>query len=147
MHLSKNCFKCNQDKPRTEFYPHPAMGDGLLGKCKDCTKKDALEHRLKNLDKVRAYDRARAKNPERVKASIKYHRYWRQADTRRAKCHNAVARAIRSGLLEVKPCIVCGSDNSMAHHESYDRPLEVVWYCQVHHTERHKQMAIEGIET
>lgn len=41
--MNKTCFKCGQTKPRTEFYPHPQMGDGLLGKCKDCTKKDTKE--------------------------------------------------------------------------------------------------------
>ena len=37
----KRCFKCGGRFPRSEFYRHPSMGDGLLGKCKGCTKKDA----------------------------------------------------------------------------------------------------------
>ena len=39
----KKCFKCGLTKARTEFYVHKQMTDGLLGKCKDCTKKDTKE--------------------------------------------------------------------------------------------------------
>jgi hypothetical protein len=37
----KTCFKCLCKLPLEAFYKHAAMGDGRLGKCKECTKKDA----------------------------------------------------------------------------------------------------------
>lgn len=40
MEITKTCFKCNVDKPLTEYYKHKQMGDGYLGKCKDCAKLD-----------------------------------------------------------------------------------------------------------
>ena len=63
----KTCFKCKKEKELTEFYVHPRMADGHLNKCKDCTKKDGIEHRKANINKVRAYDKKRSNLPHRVK--------------------------------------------------------------------------------
>jgi hypothetical protein len=146
MHQSKSCFKCNLEKPLTDFYAHSAMADGHLNKCKQCTKNDSNKHRGDNLEKVRAYDRERAKLPKRVKARTAFTAKWRKADSRVTKCHNAVARAIKKGVLKVLPCCICGDENSVAHHESYEKPLDVIFYCQAHHKERHKEMALLGID-
>jgi len=143
---SKICFKCNENLPLTEFYKHSQMADGHLNKCKKCAKNDVGNHRLNNIEKIRKYDRERAKNPERAKAAYEVSKAWRQSDSRIMHCHNKVTRAIRSGKLVRMPCIICGSEKSLAHHESYNRPLDVVWYCQPHHKERHKEMAILGID-
>ncbi len=40
---TKVCFKCLEEKLVSDFYKHKQMGDGFLGKCKTCTKKDTFE--------------------------------------------------------------------------------------------------------
>jgi ribosomal protein S27AE len=137
---SKECFKCKTVKPLEEFYKHSQMADGHLNKCKECNKNDATKHRNKNLEKIRAYDRERAKEPERIKATTEINRAWRAEDKRRQVAHNAIARAIRNGSLVRIPCIRCGEHKSLAHHEDYDKPLEVMWLCQPCHKQRHKEL-------
>jgi hypothetical protein len=143
MDTSKECFKCKTIKPLEEFYKHPYMADGHVNKCKECNKNDATSHRNKNIEKVREYDRARGKIPERLKAQVEITRAWRAEDSRRSVAHVAVSKAIRSGLLVRMPCIRCGKEKTEAHHEDYDKPLEVMWLCTPCHKQRHKELKAE----
>ena len=140
----KTCFKCDCAKPLSEFYKHSAMADGHLNKCKECTKKDVGSHREENLEKIREYDRDRGKNKQRIKLSVEHNKAWRAEDRRRVVAHSAVARAIRSGALHREPCVRCGETKSLAHHEDYDLPLQVMWLCQPCHKKRHKELRDNG---
>ena len=140
---SKECFKCKTVKPLEEFYKHSMMGDGHLNKCKVCAKKDVEIHREKNLEKIREYDRQRAKIPERRARNTAISSAWRKEDSRRMAAHNKVARAIKKGELVPQPCVRCNSVKSLAHHEDYDRPLDVMWLCQPCHKQRHKELKEE----
>ena len=142
---SKECFKCKTIKCLSEFYKHAQMLDGHLNKCKECNKQDVLNHRLKNLDKIREYDKQRSKRPERIKLALRVNQQWRSEDKRRSKCHNAVAKAIKNGDLIPIPCIRCGNEKSLAHHEDYDKPLDVMWLCQPCHKQRHKEILLGDI--
>lgn len=149
---TKRCFRCQCERPIEDFYRHSAMGDGRLGKCKDCTKADVARHRQENLEKVRAYDRMRGSMPHRVaarkdyaktsayaeshKASLKR---WSEKHPERKRASTAVGNAIRDGKLIPWPvCAVpecCGKPQG--HHPDYSRPLDVVWLCDKHHKEAH----------
>ncbi len=133
----KECFKCNTVKPIDEFYKHSSMADGHLNKCKECTKNDATKHRNENLEKVRAYDRERSKKASRIAHAIAVTRAWRAQDKRRSAAHNAVARAIRNGILKRIPCESCGNPQFVAHHDDYDKPLDVRWLCYACHRQHH----------
>lgn len=56
---TKPCFKCKDTKPLSDFYKHPDTNDGHLGKCKACTKSDALNRYWSNRERIMAYDRTR----------------------------------------------------------------------------------------
>jgi len=64
----KICFKCKEEKELTEYYRHPRMGDGFLGKCKECTKADVKGRSVEKQDYVREYDKTRYRtNLDRIK--------------------------------------------------------------------------------
>ena len=89
---------------------------------------------------MRQYDRERGKRPERIKAGVEITRIWRAEDKRRQKAHNMVRNAVKTGKLVRQPCCRCGNPKTVAHHEDYDKPLDVMWLCQVCHTQRHKEI-------
>lgn len=120
--MRKSCFKCKQEKDISEFYVHPQMADGHLGKCIECTKKDI---RLNGkTDVTRDRERKRNSLPERIKAITK----------RTAVLNNA----LRDGRIN-KPsvCSDCGKQGKLhAHHEDYSKPLIVNWLCVSCHGKR-----------
>ena len=133
----KTCFKCGAVKSIGEFYKHSRMADGHLGKCKECTKKDNNENRKKNHEHFMAYDRARAVLPHRVENRKRVTFEYAMKFPQRMVANYTVTRAVRNGKLSKLPCLICGSTKVVAHHPDYDRPLDVVWLCQMHHKQAH----------
>lgn len=116
------------------------MGDGRLNFCKQCVRRRVSAHRLRNVEAARAYDRRRAKEPARIRATAAATKRRRRANPAMLRAHNAVARAIASGAIKRRPCEVCGRRDSVAHHEDYAKPLIVRWLCYVHHAARHREL-------
>jgi len=132
----KTCFKCGEEKPIDEFYRHPFMGDGHLGKCKECTKIDVWKHRQNNLDSVREYDKARAGLPHRKELRKKTSAEWSASNPVRRRAQQALRRAVLRGDIERLPCWICG-EKAEAHHPDYSSPLDVIWLCPTHHKQAH----------
>lgn len=141
----KRCFKCEAEKPLDAFYKHPMMADGHLNKCKDCACKDVRQHRIKNPEKVREYDRKRANEPHRI--ALRRREYLREWDNHpdRMRARNTVSTAIRDGKLSKLPCAFCqATDGLEAHHHDYTKPLDVTWLCRPCHRRFH---ALERMAT
>jgi hypothetical protein len=131
----KTCSKCGETKPLDEFYRHPQMTDGRLGKCKECTKKDVKRRYDMNPEVIAAYERKRTQTPHRKAKAIEYQHTRRTKFPEKYKARQAVANAIRDGRLVRQPCEVCGSLNVEAHHDDYSKPFDVRWLCFKHHRE------------
>ena len=51
--------------------------------------------------------------------------------------NDAVAYALKKERLVRQPCEQCGEKKAIAHHEDYDKPLDVVWLCRPCHYTHH----------
>jgi hypothetical protein len=60
------------------------------------------------------------------------------------KARECVAAAIKRGDLVRQPCEVCGIEKTHAHHDDYDKPVDVRWLCSSHHHEAHGKTAGGG---
>lgn len=56
----------------------------------------------------------------------------------RRKNRTKTLTAILNGKLIRKPCVICGNEMSVAHHEKYSDYLNVKWLCYSHHSKIHR---------
>lgn len=136
-HYVKTCTSCGKIKGFDEFQKRYSSRDFLTASCREC-----LHER----------DRARYKK-EREQRSVKHKEYmateggkisharsslkWKENNAVKRAAHVILRNAIRNGRVTKEPCFVCGSEETVAHHPSYDLPLDVVWLCQAHHVQLH----------
>ena len=64
------------------------------------------------------------------------------------QANHKVEKAIMRGKLTKMPCEKCGATETVyAHHDDYNKPLEVRWLCVDCHFDWHsKNHAIEKVE-
>lgn len=105
-------------------------------KRRESTKRSMQKWRDENPE--RAAIKMRNWRSENKEKSIAHVNQYKKSNPEKAKAHSIVKKAIRKKELMRMPCEVCGNIKSQAHHENYNRPLDVNWLCQKHHSERHK---------
>lgn len=142
--MDKICFKCRLSKPIEEFYAHPLMTDGHLGKCKECTRLDSRRSRNRRLQYYRQYDLRRAAHPARKAAVAAFQR----SESQRAKkaARSTLGHALAAGRVVKGPCARCGTRiNVQAHHHDYSKPLDVTWECRECHFGEHRKYDLAGL--
>ena len=127
----KQCHYCGALKPLEQYPKDSKAWDGRRNKCKDCIKaqQESPEHK----ERTRLYDQARAKLAKRRTENIERQRERRQRLPERKRARDLVARHLTK-----QPCVICGNPKSEGHHEDYDKPLDVVWLCRLHHRLYHE---------
>ena len=150
----KQCFKCGEIKPLTDYYKHKGMADGRLGKCKACAKRDVRQNRNDNVEYYREFDRQRANLPKRVVAREAYaksergkerlnagSKAWRRRNAEKRAAHIIFNNAKKRGEVVEEPCEVCGTKEGLhGHHDDHSKPLEVRWLCFRHHLDHHNKL-------
>lgn len=150
----KECRKCGENKPQSDFYAQKNMADGLDSKCKECAKSAVRENRKNKIEYYRSFDSKRANQPHRVLARKKYSetpngraastrakKQWKVRNKKKALAVSKMWNAINSGrLVKVDTCEQCGADDCRihGHHDDYEFPLSVRWLCSRCHREWHK---------
>lgn len=110
------------------------------GQCKKCKTRIYLrkwreENRERNRATFRAWNERNRESRRKAKQE------WQRRNLHKARASNAVGRAVARGDLVREPCEVCGAAKVEAHHEDYDKPLEVRWLCHLHHAQAHQEAA------
>lgn len=138
----KTCSCCKETKPLDCFHKR---GEHRRSHCKDCrrtreserNRERACRYYYANYDKSReGAKRWAEENPEKMN---EYKYAWRRRNQQKARAHWTVSNHLRSGNLKKGLCEECGSDETHAHHDDYDQPLEVRWLCARHHSSLHKE--------
>lgn len=134
----KACSKCGKSKELGDFHRDSACSDGHVGVCKACK---ALYH-----SKYYGENRGRKKETNAALLAEKGDSIRARNNAYTAKfpkkqsAQNAVKKAIKSGVLVRQPCEDCGgTEHIRAHHDDYNRPLEVRWLCASHHSQWHSK--------
>ncbi len=141
----KQCSKCLEIKPESDFYKDTRTKDGLKCQCKKCHCKTTVATRNKenarkcNRDYMR---RRRIEHPDIVRAHDK-EREQRRPNDEKKRARMLLNIAIRDGRVR-KPvcCQECGKNGMIyGHHPDYSLPYDVEWLCSECHGKRHRRTA------
>ena len=113
---TKVCSKCKQEKSLSEFHRYNRRGETHYSQCKQCK----AEYKRQNKDKL-------------LQSQYK-RREGKQKGCPQIKAWNALNYAVRMGKVQ-KPdtCSICNKlvgQKIQAHHEDYEKSLDVQWVCQ-----------------
>lgn len=59
---------------------------------------------------------------------------WNDVISRdKTEARKKVFRALDVGMIERRPCLICGEKIVYPHHDDYSKPFELEWLCRKHY--------------
>ena len=138
--MEKKCRCCGEYKNHNDFSKASSNSDGLQRWCKNCHLDYFRTHRVENSIYQKRYSES-VNGKIAISRKIKKHRE-RHRD--RVYARDTLNNRIKSKKIIKEPCVVCGLNDSEAHHDDYGKPIDVIWLCNKHHLEMHHKVQIEN---
>lgn len=105
------------------------------------------QYREKNRKKLRDYGKKYNKI-YRKKNGYHNEEKWERENPKEYKAQKLLRYAVKMRYIKKLPCAVCGRRYSVGgHHPDYDKPLEVIWLCALHHKHLHLGKIKVGIKS
>ncbi len=137
-----HCPKCNSWKWTDAFYKDTRTANGLKSQCKKCH----IECGVRTRDRINT--RRLRRESMRRRRTIDLDKYRKRGrlvaragpkNTPAKKAYSKLHTALRNGSIKKPPCCEdCTRRIKLtAHHEDYNKPLDVKWLCYECHGQRH----------
>lgn len=143
---TKRCYKCNIEKPISEFHKNKLAKDGLQSYCKSCSTKLMAEYRATETGKLVFHKMntsekghakyARYRKTEKYKNGHRLHATkYKKSHPEVIKAHQAVAKAIKDRVIPKAADFKCSRCDKQAkhyhHYLGYDPKhwLDVIPLC------------------
>jgi len=128
--MKKRCPKCK----KIRLFTH-----GYCKKCYSEYQMKWLKADINREKRSRECDKKYQKRKRLLRLVNKTEEYniWRAKHPNSSSAHGKVNYLINIGKIKRGVCCICGNKRSYAHHENYNKPLDIIWLCPSHHKKYH----------
>lgn len=128
--------------PETREKISKANDGNFFAKCDYCgvafhTKRSAYEKRKQHFCSRDCYSKYRAELLPKEEQPSFGTGFTEEERKKRRKARELFNHYMRDKHIDRQPCEICG-EKAEAHHDDYNKPLDVRWLCFKHHREWHK---------
>lgn len=93
----------------------------------------------KEINRIGKQSYCKSCHAEYMRTNRPKHSQLTDEQKKKANARAYVKVYLERGKIEKKPCEICDDNKSEAHHEDYNKPLDVKWLCRKHHLELHNK--------